>query len=226
MAVQPQMMMQPIMFAPPTQPRIHRFRKVFSRQDAQNIRILVEIPPGVLKEGCWVCCPAPSCLPCCSAIPCCGMPQYIKDQIEDSKFIYLTESGLLWNEPAITAQECCGGCMLHPCFYRAQDSIKMIAYDDPALGYIKNTAGCMANCCQNMFGGDGAPLQINQVFCFKMCLPSGACPGCCLPTACGCMPCRDTCKVPGAILKVDTASSSDSRDKIIKVRDAIRQRIK
>jgi len=216
----------PALFAAPTAPRVHRFRKVFSREQATHIRILVELPPGRIQQGCLVCIPSPSCMPCCQVIPCCGMPQYIKDELEDSKWIYLTEQGLMLNEPHMASKECCGGCMMHPCFYRAQDNISMVAYDDPALNGIKNATGCCMAQKQRCCGGNGAPLLINQTYCAGCCLPVDAIPGCCLPVVCGCMPCRSACQVPGLIMLVDVESGKDCKDKITKVRDAIRQRIK
>jgi len=64
----------------------------------------------VVPYGCLSCCYAPECMPCCALLPCVKDPKYIVKELEASKYIYIRENSLEWNQPMKVNKEgdCCG----------------------------------------------------------------------------------------------------------------------
>ena len=57
---------------------------------------------------------------------------------EASKYFYIRENSIEWNEPYITFGNggCCG---FDPCLYTLQDNLSVVYFDDPVMNKISNS---------------------------------------------------------------------------------------
>lgn len=76
-------------------------RRMMSRRDGNAISIIRALSPGVHTNGCCVCCSAPACCPLFSVLPCCSDPEYILVKRQSSKYVYIRENSLEWNDPEV-----------------------------------------------------------------------------------------------------------------------------
>ncbi len=77
-------------------------RKMLTREDEKSIRIIKSIPVGEDTFGCIACCHAPSCCALFSICPCCTNPEYIIHKRASSKYVYVRENSIEWNEPEVS----------------------------------------------------------------------------------------------------------------------------
>jgi len=110
---------------------------MMSRVNANSIVVVSSLKPGVHVPSCLVCCNAPSCCALCGILPCCNIPEYINIHREASKYIYIRENSIEWNEPEIVMQD--GKCFgVDPCVYQVWDNVKVLYYDDPIFDRISD----------------------------------------------------------------------------------------
>lgn len=101
-----------------------------ARKHSSSLGIHQIIIPGTHAPGCLVCCSAPVCCPMCSILPCCDDADYVKEKREASKYIWVRENSLEWNEPRVIMRA--GSCLgLDPCHYEIQDDVTVLFFDDP-----------------------------------------------------------------------------------------------
>ena len=81
--------------------KINYGRKMLSKEHDDRIRIVKAIPPGEDTFGCIACCHAPSCCALLSLCPCCTNPEYIIHKRASSKYIYIRENSIEWNDPEV-----------------------------------------------------------------------------------------------------------------------------
>jgi hypothetical protein len=81
---------------------IANVRKMFNRESETSIGIVGKLRPGEHVSGCLVCCNAPACCPILSILPCCTYPEYVFVKLESSKYIYIRENSIEWNDPEVT----------------------------------------------------------------------------------------------------------------------------
>merc|ERR1719305_1723690 len=79
------------------------------------------------------------------------------------------------------------------CYFRAQDHVTVIYFDDPMFDRITDKTPCCNQCSTWCCGGEGELIQIDSKFCFGCCyrsvLGAGACvPVCCAASCCPCYP--------------------------------------
>ena len=165
-------------------------RAMYSRVSEKSIEIINHLEPGKHSSGCLICCSSPACCPLCSIFPCCGDAEYIQVRREASKYVYIRENSLEWNEPLVFMKR--GSCFgLDPCQYEIQDKIAVIYFDDIQLDRITDqtrTCNEMRTC---LCGGRGERIRIDSPFCFNICLrssfPCPCVPICCPTTCCPCV---------------------------------------
>lgn len=164
-------------------------RLMMSRANSSFITVTNVIPHGVKTYGCCACCYAPEICPGCAILPCMRDPKYIVKEMEASKYIYVRENSLEWNAPIMIQKEgnCCGSSC---CYFRAQDNVNVIYFDDPLFDQISNQTPCCHDISTWCFGGEGELIEINSKFFFGMCyraIPPFICgvPCCC---RCCCKP--------------------------------------
>jgi len=143
-------------------------RRVISRKENDNIKVLQSLIPGKNTPGCFVCCSAPDCCTICSLCPCCSDSEYIAVRKESSKYIYIRENSLEWNEPRIVMKygTCCG---IDPCVYDIQDNVKVLYFDDPIFDRLTDQTRSCNECATCLFGGNGERLLIDSPVCCGIC---------------------------------------------------------
>lgn len=158
-------------------------RPMLSRASEKSIGVVGNLVPGKNQPGCFVCCSAPSFLPLCSwIIPCCGDAEYIKVRREASKYVYIRENSLEWNEPTVILQR--GPCFgIDPCLFEVQDHVTVLYYDDPMFDRITDQTRLCNECKTCICGGKGERIRIDSPCCFNLCLRS-ACPCPLVPICC------------------------------------------
>ena len=154
-------------------------RLMMSRSNANAITVTVVVPHGVKTYGCLACCYAPEWAPGCAVIPCIKDPKYIVKELEASKYIYIRENSLEWNQPNKVNKEgdCCG---FSCCMFRAQDNVSVLYFDDPMFDSINDKSRCCNSCRTFCCGGNGELIQIDSKCCGGLCL-RGMPPCCCVP---------------------------------------------
>ena len=127
-------------------------RRMMSRKGKGKIRIMTSLSPGQKTPGCLVCCNAPACCPMISVCPCCNDSEYIHVKKESSKYIYIRENSIEWNDPSVVMKNgsCCG---IDPCLYDIQDNVKVIYFDDPSFSRITDQTRFCNECRTCLFGG-------------------------------------------------------------------------
>jgi len=159
-----------------TGPFIVEDRSMLSRAKGDRIRLTHIIQPGERVPGCCVCFTTPISLPLLAQWCCCFQyPKYILNKISSSKYIYIRENSMEWNEPYIRAANgyfCGSAC----CEMDIKDNITVLYFDDMHFGEVTNqTRRCndiKSFCC----GGEGQIVQIESRFCWGMCKRGGPCP--------------------------------------------------
>lgn len=157
-------------------------RAMLSREQRNQIQI-TSLEPGKHKASCLVCCSAPACCPMCSMLlPCCDDADYVKEKREASKYIYLRENSLEWNEPEIVMKT--GSCLgVDPCLYIIKDQVYVVYFDDVMFDSITDQTRFCNECRTCFCGGRGERIRIDSTCCFGLCLRSSfPCP--CIPTFC------------------------------------------
>lgn len=110
---------------------------LLSLKNKDFISIEQSLESGQNSDGCLVCCSAPSCLPLLGVFPCFRNPDYIIAKHESSKYVYLREHSIEWNNPEIILADgnCCG---VDPCLYTIRDNVQVIYFDDPILNHVSD----------------------------------------------------------------------------------------
>ena len=103
---------------------------------------------------------------------------------ESSKYVYIRESSLEWNEPAITCTS--GACLgIDPCLFDVQDHVRVVYFDDPMLQRLTNTTRTCNECRTCLFGGRGERIQISAPCCCGLAYRATCpCPCMCVPVCC------------------------------------------
>ena len=159
-------------------------RRMHSRADDMYLEIMDSLSPGKITNGCCVCCHAPSCCAICSLCPCCDDTEYILLKREASKYIYIRENSIEWNNPAVTftSGSCCG---IDPCLFDVNDRINVIYFDDPMLQRLANTTRTCNECRTCLCGGRGERIQISASCCCGLAYRATCpCPCMCVPICC------------------------------------------
>jgi hypothetical protein len=149
----------------------------------QNGAVLITPEPtGTAAQNCCVCCRAPACCACCSIMPCCENPEYISTKLQASRYIYIRENSLEWNEPQIVFRpgNCCG---FDICQYDVQDAVTVLFYDDAAFEHIYDGSGCLNDVLIYCCGGNSESVTFAAKLCYGCCYRSKFCgpawPICC-----------------------------------------------
>jgi len=143
---------------------VNNARRMMSRRRADGVRLLRSLVPGSHKSGACVCCSAPSCCPMCSICMCCDDAKYIVQQRDSSKYVFVREHSLEWNEPQVVFQT--GSCLgVDPCMYVVQDTPHLIYYDDPMFNDISDRTRWCHEWRTCMFGGRGEVVRFTST-CF------------------------------------------------------------
>jgi len=165
-------------------PLFKEARPMLSLQNASAIAITRHIETGKTQYGCIKCIHAPdNCWWCMFAAPCCKYPKKISDRLEESKYVYVRENSVEWNDPTITFEDC--DCLIpfNPCALRVADNITVLYFDDPSFEKIQNkSCGCITNCLQYICGGKGQKVRFANMFC--CCCVVGKNGPCCVPICC------------------------------------------
>jgi hypothetical protein len=77
-------------------------RTAISRHQSHSLAILDEVESGENSNSWCACCAAPACCSTLGALPCFQNPEYITLRYESSKYIYVRENSLEWNEPKVS----------------------------------------------------------------------------------------------------------------------------
>ena len=161
-------------------------RRMMSRKKKNQVKVLHSLTPGIDTNHWLVCCTAPTCFPLCSmCFPCCNEPEYITVKRQASKYVFIRENSIEWNEPKIVMKS--GPCFgIDPCIYEIQDNVRVLYYDDPIFNRITDQTRCLNECRTCLCGGKGERIQIDAPCCFNLCQRSHTfpCPfvPVCLPT--------------------------------------------
>lgn len=166
----------------------NRGRGMLSRQSRDAIR-LSTLEPGVHRASCVTCCSSPACCPLLSFCPCCDDADYVKDMRESSKYIYIRENSVEWNDPHIVMRS--GFCFgVDPCLFSIHDSVHVVYFDDVMYANVTDQTRICNECRTCLCGGRGERIRIDSTCCFSLCLRSSfPCP--CIPVCCPseCFPC-------------------------------------
>lgn len=95
----------------------------------QTVRLIHVIQPGTRRPGCLVCCNAPDSNPCLSRCCCVDYPVYILNKMNSSRYIYVRENSLEFNNPSMQATKgrCCGASC---CELSVKDNVTVLYFDD------------------------------------------------------------------------------------------------
>lgn len=154
-----------------------------------SIKIVRSLKPGKDSPSCLVWCNAPACCPLCSFFPCCDDAEYIVMKREASKYVYIRENSLEWNEPGVVMKQ--GSCFgIDLCIYEVQDHVKVLYFDDPMFTRISDQTRSCNECRTCICGGKGERIQLDSPCCCGLC-QRAALPCPCVPICCPnlCFPC-------------------------------------
>jgi len=144
-------------------------RGMFSRKEKHNIQLQM-LEPGRDTKSCLVCCSAPACCPACSFCPCCDDAEYVKNKREASKYIFIRENSLEWNDPEIVVMQ--SGSCLDPCLYTIKDRVHTVYFDDVMFERITDQTRFCNECRTCLFGGRGERIRLDATCCYGLCLRS------------------------------------------------------
>jgi hypothetical protein len=162
---------------------LQKDRVMMSRSNHSHVKITRELEAGAKTSGCCECCSAPSMCPGFAlCLFCFGEPDYIVKEREASKYVYIRENSIEWNEPKIVTASgyCCGQSLGQ---YRTKDDIKVLYFDDPGFDRVQNHTRCCNEYHTWLCGGRGETAMIDSTFCYGMCLRAPA-PFLCVPCCC------------------------------------------
>lgn len=163
-----------------------------------TVKILNQIQTGKEETGCLTCFYSPPSYPAIIShiLPCIDYPEYILREVQSSKYIYIRENSIEFNQPKIQPARsnnvtsdvlCCGN---SPTDLVVLDQISVIYYDDILMDTIRNdTRVCnplQTFCC----GGKGETVRLESKFCGGLCyrgrsgMRCGCCIPCCIPVCC------------------------------------------
>ena len=191
-------------------------RVMMSRISTSHVNITATIPHGTTSYGCCACCYAPEMCPGCAVCPCVKDPKYIVKEMEASKYIYVRENSLEWNDPVMTRKE--GDCFGQDCcLFRAQDNVHVIYFDDPMFDRITDQSRACNDLLTFCCGGHGELIRIDSLFCF----------GCCYRAAppCFCAPCCCSMCCPIVSSHLWVADAEEAIRTITSARDNARERM-
>ena len=77
-------------------------RPLYSRRRGNAMGIVGTLEPGAETACCLAICTAPTCCPMLSACLCCKEAAYITARKNASKYIWIRENSIEWNEPYIS----------------------------------------------------------------------------------------------------------------------------
>ena len=158
-------------------------RRMMSRKRGDNMRILASIPTGEHKAGACACCYSPTCCPACSSCCiCCDDAPYVIKLREKSKYFYVRENSIEWNDPEVVwtaTPDCCLG--IDPCLYTVQDRITVLYFDDPIFESMSDRTRYCNECRTCCFGGRGERITASKTCCLDICYRATS-PCCCVPT--------------------------------------------
>ena len=163
------------------------FRRILSRQAQYGLKIVKSLKPGKHSQGCFVWCNAPACCPLCSLCPCCGEADYVVMKREASKYVYIRENSLEWNEPQIVLKHggCCG---VDPCVFDVVDKVSVLYFDDPIFDNISDKTRFCNEFRSCVCGGHGERIQLDSTCCCglmqRSAFPCPFVPVCCPNTIC------------------------------------------
>lgn len=143
-------------------------RRMMSRRRGDAIRLLGSLPPGEHKSGCCVCCTAPSCCPMLSLCICCDDAKYVMQKRETSKYVFIRENSIEWNEPEIVWSK--GPCFgVDLCKYDVQDRTQVMYYDDVMFEKITDKTRVCNESRTCLCGGRGERIELTSPCCYKCC---------------------------------------------------------
>lgn len=146
-------------------------RQIMSRKLKDHIGIDMVLAPGEDVPGCCACFQAPSCCALCGVFPCCEDPEYIIVKREASKYIFVRENSIEWNEPITILKT--GSCLgLDPCEYDIQDRVHTVYFDDPMFDSITDKTRCCNETRTCIGGGKGERIQLSSTCCCGCCYRS------------------------------------------------------
>lgn len=177
-----------------SKPYIVEDRPMISRSSGDRVKITHTIEPGKEETGCVTCFYAPPEYPVLAACcPCFDYPEYIVNEMKASRYIYVRENGVEWNNPTMQPAKgpWCGRSLTD---LRVRDDVRVMYFDDVRFDSVRNdTRVCnpfLTFCC----GGNGEDIRLESKFCWNACyrthggcLGDGGCgsgSGCCV-----CVPC-------------------------------------
>lgn len=163
-------------------PFIVEDRRMLSRVAGDRIKITHTIEPGQREPGCIVCCHAPDNCPMLAWLCCYDYPAYILTEMTASRYIFVRENGLEWNNPS--TQPAKGDFCGQSCEeLSVMDNVTVLYFDDIHFDHVRDdTRPCNAFwtfCC----GGRGEQVQIESTFCFGCCT-RGRDNRICIPVCC------------------------------------------
>lgn len=171
-------------------PYIVEDRRMLSRVASDRIRITHILQPGNRKLGCCTCSHAPDKCPFLAYCPCFDYPGYIVNEVNSSKYIYIRENSLEWNNPKmqVAAGNCCG---MSCCDLVVMDDITVLHFDDLHFDTVADNTRRCNNCKTFWCGGRGEQIIIDSRFCLGMCKRGRGSLMCCIPSCCPdwCCPC-------------------------------------
>lgn len=201
---------------------------MLSRVASDRIRLTHVIQPGTRRPGCLVCCHAPTSCPSLSHIPpfnlCIDYPLYIVNKINSSRYIYIRENSIEYNNPTMQAARgsCCGIVCGSCSKLEVRDQVTVLYFDDEHFDNVRDNTRSCHNCKTFCCGGRGDQVLIDSRFCCGVCKRGRGCgPMACVPVCCNecCCPC-----LVESELWVDDAQSAVNT--IVMQRDDARERMK
>jgi hypothetical protein len=188
------------------------------RQHDDAIGIRMALEPGKDVPGCCVCCRAPPCCALCGLSPCCQDAQYVVHKREASKYIWIRENSLEWNDPEIVLKN--GSCFgVDPCEYDLQDRVVVLYFDDPRFDQITNKTRCCNEARTCICGGKGERMLINAPCflgcCYRASYPCPFVPGCCPLSCCPCVSTHEiwTADAQKGLYEIKKARAAEMTDK-------------
>ncbi|KAL7441032.1 hypothetical protein ACHAXH_004939 [Discostella pseudostelligera] len=183
-----------------SKPYIVEDRTMVSRSCGDRIKITHSIEPGREETGCLTCFYAPPEYPILAQCPCFDYPEYIVNEIKASRYIYIRENSIEYNQPTLqpaksetplSATFCCGR---SPSSLAVRDRVITLYYDDLLMDNIKDDTRCcnpfMTFCC----GGKGEGVQFESTYCHGMCYRGRSVDVDLVDTLClCCIPCVPVC---------------------------------
>jgi hypothetical protein len=147
-------------------------RAMLSREDRDNLRVRTVLEPGTHTPSVLVCCSTPSCCPMCAGTcPCCDDAEYVREKREASKYVYIRENSIEWNNPniAMSNGSCCG---VDPCLFIVKDEVHVVYFDDLMFASISDKTRMCNECRTCLCGGKGERVSIDQTCCLGLCFRS------------------------------------------------------